>query len=98
MGLISLNRMTFQNSTKSPKYKNAKMRVGIMDFVDKQDDDSYVQREIEVTLQDKSIVAEQVSTAYRAIMAKQFSPGCGKADCTWCSLLEKYDASYRSNF
>lgn len=81
---------------RSAKYRQIPMHRGIMDFVESDDDGNHVMETIEVDIDAQRIVGEQLKMAYEGIMAKHFSPGCGKPDCEWCSLMEKHDAEFRS--
>jgi DNA helicase-2/ATP-dependent DNA helicase PcrA len=45
---------------------------------------------IEIIAQDLETVSQQIQEVYAKIKAKQFSPGCGKADCHWCNFTEDH--------
>jgi DNA helicase-2/ATP-dependent DNA helicase PcrA len=47
--------------------------------------------EVEVTDGDVTIVKDQIREVYAGIQAKQFSRGCGEADCEWCDFVRRFE-------
>ena len=48
---------------------------------------------VEVTDEDVAIVQEQIREVYARIRAKEFTQGCGEADCEWCTFVERFAGS-----
>ena len=63
----------------------------IFDFVEPINEGEYHKEKIVITLEDTTVVTEQVTTVYRKILAHDFNTGCGKKECDWCHFV-------RSNF
>jgi len=81
---------------RSAKYRQLPMNYGVMDFVESDDNDEHIMESVQVDVESQRVVGEQLKVAYKGIMDKEFSPGCGKPDCEWCTLMEKHDAEFRS--
>lgn len=42
----------------------------------------------EISTEEVAIVGEQIKRAYQGIMNREFSRGCGDANCTWCNFVK----------
>ncbi len=73
--------------------KNWDMRSTEFDFVepDKKTGE-YIKQKVNIIPSDVETVKQQIISSYSAIKAKQFSNGCGKADCQWCGFVSDYYA------
>ena len=47
--------------------------------------------QVEVNDEDVAIVIDQIKEVYAGIQAKQFSRGCGEADCEWCDFVRRFE-------
>lgn len=73
--------------------KNWEMRSTEFDFVEPdKETKEYIKQKVNITGNDLEIVKNQIVTTYSAIKAKQFSNGCGKENCEWCSFVNNYYA------
>ncbi|MCC6815146.1 MAG: ATP-dependent helicase [Saprospiraceae bacterium] len=63
-------------------------KEGIFYFVISNKKDEFVKKSISITEEDKSIVKSQIVDTYAKIVNKEFTPGCQKPECIWCSYLE----------
>ena len=60
------------------------------DFLEPEDD-QYIKEKIVIAPEDLAIVKAQIKDTYSRIMNHEFTTGCGKAECHWCTFV-------RSNF
>jgi DNA helicase-2/ATP-dependent DNA helicase PcrA len=51
----------------------------------------YKKEKIYITEQDVAVVKEQIRNTYRSIKNHEFSKGCGKENCSWCTFM-KYNS------
>lgn len=58
----------------------------IFDLVEPDDKGNFIMLDVQVTPNHEAIVADQMAFAYQSIMNHQFSKGCGKEDCAWCTF------------
>lgn len=58
-------------------------------FVEADDNPKLYKHELHITPDDEQIVKQQLHETYQKIKNKEFSPGCGRSTCRWCSLLKK---------
>ena len=56
--------------------------------------DVYKNEQIVITPEDLQIVTEQITSVYAKIKKHEFSTGCGKTDCQWCTFVKE---NYRGN-
>jgi DNA helicase-2/ATP-dependent DNA helicase PcrA len=63
------------------------MKKGIMDFVEKNKDGKFQRKEFSIESFEIEKVGEQLQSTYAAILAHEFTPGCGDADCQWCNFV-----------
>lgn len=47
--------------------------------------------QVEVTDEDVAVVIDQIREVYAGIRAKEFSRGCGEADCEWCTFVRRFE-------
>ena len=74
------------------------MRSSEFDFIEPVIKASLQQKEIatfhkeriQITSEDVSIVKTQIKDVYSKIMNKEFTKGCEKEDCIWCSFTRNY--------
>jgi DNA helicase-2/ATP-dependent DNA helicase PcrA len=73
--------------------KSWDMRTAEFDFVepDKKTGE-FLKQKVAITPADMEIVKGQIVRSYRSIKAKQFSNGCHKEDCVWCTFVSDYYA------
>jgi len=73
--------------------KSWEMRTAEFDFVepDKKTGE-FIKQKVAITPADMEIVKGQIIRSYRSIKAKQFSNGCHKEDCVWCTFVSDYYA------
>jgi len=64
-----------------------KMKSGIMDFIEPEDNGKNKNYVIEVKDEHLQIVEEQLVDTYAKISAHKFEEGCGKEDCKWCDFV-----------
>lgn len=71
------------------KRENWKMLSGEIDFVEKHSTQKdFVKAKIVVTREDIATVKMQIKDTYTKIMNHEFTAGCGKEDCKWCSFVK----------
>jgi DNA helicase-2/ATP-dependent DNA helicase PcrA len=76
---------------KSPQTKDWQMRTAEFDFVEPHKlTGAFKKERVAITPQDISIVVGQIEQVYSKIKNKEFSEGCGKADCHWCTFTKNY--------
>ncbi len=76
---------------KSPQTKDWQMRTAEFDFVEPHKlTGAFNKERVAITPQDISIVVGQIEQVYSKIKNKEFSEGCGKADCHWCTFTKNY--------
>jgi DNA helicase-2/ATP-dependent DNA helicase PcrA len=69
-----------------------RVRIGMFDYVEPgRKSGEYKQVWVPVYESDEQIVRTQLRDAYSRIMNHEFSEGCGKPDCHWCSFARKYE-------
>jgi DNA helicase-2/ATP-dependent DNA helicase PcrA len=68
------------------------MTAAAFDFVepDKETGEFHT-AQVEVTDEDVAIVIDQIREVYAGIQAKEFSRGCGEADCEWCTFVRRFE-------
>jgi len=69
---------------------NLPMTVGILDYVNSKPDEPPVRKSIELNQESLDRVSGEIKTVYEAIHNNEFEPGCGKADCRWCTFVEAH--------
>lgn len=79
---------------KDPKTQNWEMRTCEFDFVEPdKKTNNFNKVKVPISPLDIETVLGQIDFAYAKIKAKEFSNGCGKADCHWCEFTKNYYAS-----
>ena len=79
---------------KDPKTQNWEMRTCEFDFVEPdKKTNNFNKVKVPISPSDIETVLVQIDFAYTKIKAKEFSNGCGKADCHWCEFTKNYYAS-----
>jgi DNA helicase-2/ATP-dependent DNA helicase PcrA len=77
------------------KSTNYTMLSGEIDFVQPDSKNEFRKSKIFVGPQDIEIVKEQVKDTHRKIMNLEFTKGCGKEDCSWCTFVKyNYNSKY----
>ena len=66
---------------------NKKMKSGIMDFIEPDDQGNNKNYVIEVEEKHLQIVEDQLVDTYSKIVEHKFEEGCGKDDCKWCDFV-----------
>lgn len=75
----------------SPQTKDWQMRTAEFDFVEpNKKTGEFKKIRVAITPQDIETVIGQITYAYAKIKDKQFSQGCGKEDCHWCTFTTNY--------
>lgn len=69
-------------STESSRYKN--FLGGTFYYVLPDSKGKYHTSQLSPTLEDEEFVGKVLVDSYEKIKKAEFTPGCGKADCTWC--------------
>ena len=72
-----------------PEYRH-RMQDGIMDFIIPDNQGKFEFRTISVRPEDEASVGRALNHVYEKIKAHAFYPGCGKADCYWCALVNHH--------
>jgi len=72
----------------SDKRKDFNMISGELDFVEPNKDGQFIKAKVKIDPNDLSIVKEQIKDTYKKIMNFEFSKGCGKDDCQWCTFVK----------
>ncbi len=68
----------------------ARMKSGVMEFIEPNSKDQLERATIEVTPEDLAIVGEQLAFAFEGIRNLEFSNGCHEPDCFWCNLVDHH--------
>jgi DNA helicase-2/ATP-dependent DNA helicase PcrA len=78
--------------------KDWKMVGAEMDFIEPDEDQGYVKRQLQISGEDIALVKQQIKDTYEKVMRKEFGPGCGKDDCKWCQFeIERRTERERKN-
>lgn len=73
--------------------KSWEMRTAEFDFIEPdKKTGTFLKQKVAITPEDLGIVKGQIVKTYRSIKAKEFSNGCHKEDCTWCTFVSDYYA------
>ncbi|MCH8902625.1 MAG: ATP-dependent helicase [Bacteroidetes bacterium] len=66
------------------------MLTGEIDFIEMDDSKKdFVKVRIDITPEEVKFVKDQIKDTYLKIMNHEFSQGCFKEDCTWCSFVNE---------
>lgn len=69
------------------KRNDFNLRIGTMDFIEKDKQDKYQRKAFEISTQETAIVGDQLVQAYADIKNHIFTPGCGDERCRWCNFV-----------
>ncbi|MFI5172428.1 MAG: ATP-dependent helicase [Chitinophagales bacterium] len=69
------------------KYKPWKMISGEVDFLEKNEKNEFVKYRFEVVDSEVEIVKAQIKDSYQKIMNLEFTQGCGRDECEWCTFV-----------
>ncbi len=72
----------------SDKRKNFDMISGELDFLEPNKAGEFVKEKVMIDPHSLSIVKEQIKDTYKKIMNFEFSTGCGKEECQWCTFVK----------
>jgi DNA helicase-2/ATP-dependent DNA helicase PcrA len=73
------------------KIKNWKMVSGEIDFIEKNEKtNQFLKAKIPVSRDETAFVTELIKSSYQKIMNHEFTEGCGKDECSWCSFVRKH--------
>nr|MBA2407109.1 hypothetical protein [Chitinophagales bacterium] len=73
------------------KIKNWKMLSGEIDFIEKNEKtNQFLKAKIPVSRDETAFVTELIKSSYQKIMNHEFTEGCGKDECSWCSFVRKH--------
>ncbi|MEP7195059.1 MAG: ATP-dependent DNA helicase [Saprospiraceae bacterium] len=64
-----------------------KIHSGTFYFVVPDNNGTFHHEKVEVCLEDKIVVGNQIKETYAKILNKEFTMGCNKPDCRWCNFL-----------
>jgi DNA helicase-2/ATP-dependent DNA helicase PcrA len=71
---------------KSGKFKQQIENLSL-DYVELDKDENRFIHHYQATPEDMDLVSKQIADTYQNIQNGIFSPGCGKSDCHWCTLV-----------
>lgn len=71
------------------KYKPWKMISGQVDFLEKNEKNEYVKHIIQIIPDQVEIVKAQIKDSYQKIMNLEFTEGCGRDECEWCTFVKE---------
>ena len=72
----------------SDKIKGYDMISGELDFLEPNKASEFTKEKVMIDPLSLSIVKEQIKSTYSKIMNFEFTQGCGKEDCQWCSFVK----------
>ncbi len=71
----------------SDKKYHFRQSEGVMDFIEKDNNNKYNRKSLKVDDFQESLVREQILLAYQGITQLHFD-GCGKEECRWCHFVD----------
>lgn len=72
----------------SDNHKDFNMISGELDFVEPTKNGEFIKEKVVIDPHSLSIVKEQIKDTYKKIMNFEFTKGCGKEDCQWCTFVK----------
>ena len=64
------------------------MISGELDFLEPNKNGEFVKEKVMIDPHALSLVKDQIKDTYKKIMNFEFTKGCGKEDCQWCTFVK----------